>query len=69
MLIKTHEEKSSEQLRPQPELRPQGDGAELSGSLVSRHDWCGGCTEVTCRLCVGVMCRSCEWMINAKITI
>lgn len=32
--MKTHEEKSSEQLRPQSKLGPQGEGAVLSGRLV-----------------------------------
>lgn len=32
--MKTHEEKSSEQLRPRPKLGPQGEGAVLSGRLV-----------------------------------
>lgn len=55
--MKTHEEKSSDQLRPRSELGPRGGRAVLSGRLVDSQRWRGGDTEVTCRLCVGVICR------------
>lgn len=33
--LKTHEQKSSDQLRPQSEVGPQGERAVLSGRLVA----------------------------------
>lgn len=44
-------------------------GAVLSGRLVDSKRWCGGYTEVTCRLCVGVIRRRHRWMIYCETDI